>query len=205
MKKQIIFVFPIAIAVMTTTVINAQKIEIVGDGTSSRELSIQNEQINSNAHTYASLVNASDQWSTSPLFEGQRSRGTLDMPTDVSEGDRTLGLLSAQYIDGIYRFSTSIEFWAGPEPSTVSFPSEITFSTTSPGETSREERLRIDGYGRLGILTDLPKSQLHIAEGDIYIENITNGVIMTSPDGTCWRYTPDNSGALVGTSIACPN
>mgnify|MGYP000922952940 FL=1 len=53
----------------------------------------------------------------------------------------------------------------------------MTFSTTSPGQTSREERMRIDGFGRLGIATDLPKSKLHVADGDVYIENISNGAL----------------------------
>lgn len=59
--------------------------------------------------------------------------------------------------------------------------------------------------GRLGIGNIDPKSKLQISEGDVFIEDINRGIIMKSPDGNCWRYTPDNSGALIGTSISCPN
>ena len=127
------------------------------------------------------------------------------MPEDVEEGDRSLALLGAQYIDGNYRYSTAIEMWTGPEPSPESFPSYISISTTSPGQTSRTERLRIDGFGRMGLGTNDPMSKLHVSEGDVYIDEISSGVIMKSPDGNCWRYTPDNSGNLIGTSITCPN
>lgn len=50
-----------------------------------------------------------------------------------------------------------------------------------------------------------PKSKLHVRDGDIYIEDVNKGVIMTSPNGQCWRYTPDNTGQLKGTAIDCPN
>ncbi len=54
----------------------------------------------------------------------------------------------------------------------------------------------------------LPKdpNPIHtIAGGDIDIETIGYGVIMKSPDGQCWRYAPNSGGALVGTSVSCPN
>ncbi len=205
MKKYAPNIFSVFVIIAFTTSLNAQKIEIIGDGSSERELTIQNEQITTNAHTYITLINASEQFSTAPNFDARKSRGTLAMPTDVMEGDRTLALLSGQYIDGAYRYSTAIEMWTGPEPSSFGYPSFMTFSTTSPGETSREERMRVDGFGRLGIATDQPKSKLHIADGDVYIENISSGVIIKSPNGNCWRYAPDNSGTLIGTSINCPN
>jgi hypothetical protein len=57
---------------------------------------------------------------------------------------------------------------------------------------------------RVGIGTILPGSKLQVTGGDIFIEDIGSGVIMKSPDGQCWRYTPDNTGQLVPTAINCP-
>lgn len=45
---------------------------------------------------------------------------------------------------------------------------------------------------------------LTITQGDIYINDIGSGIIIPSPDGTCWRLTPDNAGASVWTPITCP-
>ncbi len=57
---------------------------------------------------------------------------------------------------------------------------------------------------RVGIGTIMPGSKLQITGGDVFIEDIGSGVIMKSPDGQCWRFTPDNTGQLVSTSIVCP-
>ena len=58
--------------------------------------------------------------------------------------------------------------------------------------------------GYIGIGGISPMSRLHVSNGDIYIDNIGSGVIMKSPDGTCWRVTVDNTGAMVTTAITCP-
>lgn len=66
-------------------------------------------------------------------------------------------------------------------------------------------KMVINEDGNVGIGESEPKAKLQISDGDVYIENINNGVIMKSPNGQCWRYTPDNSGQLIPASIACPN
>lgn len=71
-------------------------------------------------------------------------------------------------------------------------------------ENPLSERVRITSDG-LGIGTTAPRSKLHVNDGDIFIEDIHSGVIMRSSNGQCWRYTPDNSGQLIPTAIACPD
>jgi hypothetical protein len=46
---------------------------------------------------------------------------------------------------------------------------------------------------------------LEIKNGDTYISNPNKGIILTSPNGSCWRVTVDNAGALLRTSVACPS
>lgn len=64
------------------------------------------------------------------------------------------------------------------------------------------ERARIDPAGNMGIGTQIPKSKLHVTEGDIYIEDVNRGVIMQSPDGRHWRFTVNNDGELRGTEVS---
>ena len=50
--------------------------------------------------------------------------------------------------------------------------------------------------GYVGIDTPGPTSKLHIHDGDVEIDNASNGVILKSPDGSRWRVTIDNDGNL---------
>ncbi len=67
------------------------------------------------------------------------------------------------------------------------------------------ERMRISNDGNLGIGSTSPASKVHVTGGDVFIEDINSGVIMTSPNGSCWRMTINDDGSVSTTSIPCPN
>ena len=129
-----------------SNIIHGQQLVVDGDGTSGKEIIARNEG-NSNSHTYFSAFTASDQFNTTPTFEGLRSRGTLDNPQDVNSGDRLLLLTGRPYINGVYRPASTIEFKTGDSPSVSSHPTYITISTTDNNSTIRQERLRIAANG----------------------------------------------------------
>ncbi len=58
--------------------------------------------------------------------------------------------------------------------------------------------------GNVGVGTNSPSSKLQISDGDIYLDNASNGVIMTSPNGSCFRMTVSDAGVPVFSPIACP-
>jgi len=68
-----------------------------------------------------------------------------------------------------------------------------------------EAKMFLKGNGFLGLGTSFPKATVHVADGDVYIEDINKGVIMRSPNGQCWRTTVGNTGQLSSVSIPCPN
>lgn len=137
-------------------------------------------------------------------FVMNRSRGTMNLPITLSEGDRIGGLFARPFIDGQYRRSAAIHMYVGENPGINSYPVNIRFETTGTNEIERSERMRIEGNGNIGIGTSEPKARLEVAEGDVFISDIERGIIMKSPDGNCWRGTLDNTGSLNFTQIDCP-
>ncbi len=67
------------------------------------------------------------------------------------------------------------------------------------------ERIRIDEAGNVGIGTSNANTKLEVSGGDIYINEIGRGIILRSPDGQCWRLTPDNNGSPRFTAVECPD
>jgi hypothetical protein len=67
-----------------------------------------------------------------------------------------------------------------------------------------DAELTLDSIGYFGIGTQAPSARLQVSNGDIYIDNINNGIIMKSPNGQCWRGKLDNTGDLKFSQIDCP-
>lgn len=61
------------------------------------------------------------------------------------------------------------------------------------------------GIGSYIYKPPLPKSRLHVFNGDVNIDQIGSGIIIKSPNGSCWRVTVNDTGTLVTTAITCPN
>lgn len=66
-------------------------------------------------------------------------------------------------------------------------------------------RMILLSNGNVGIGNSNPQEKLQIQDGDIYLSDITGGIIMRSPDGTCYRMTVQNGGAPLFTALLnCP-
>jgi hypothetical protein len=46
--------------------------------------------------------------------------------------------------------------------------------------------------------------ETRVVDHDVYITDYQKGIILTSPDGNCWRVTVENDGTLTRTQIICP-
>jgi hypothetical protein len=49
------------------------------------------------------------------------------------------------------------------------------------------------------------KRDVHVEDGDVYLEASCRGVVFTTPAGDCYRMTVDNYGDLETTFVTCPN
>lgn len=91
---------------------------------------------------------------------------------------------------------------------TIPYNSHIIFATSPSTASDPVMRMAIMNNGNIGIGDFAPATQpvakLHIQDGDIYIQNPNNGIVMRSPNGQCWRMTVSNVGQSVFTLIPCP-
>lgn len=49
-----------------------------------------------------------------------------------------------------------------------------------------------------------PKADITTEKGDVYIENHCFGVILTAPNGSCFRVRVNNAGTLISQAVPCP-
>lgn len=131
---------------------------------------------------------------------------------NTNSWNATLSVIGDTLADNpLLRFDQGGEGWkkgfyitspASPKSGRIFLDNNV-FSMGRSG-TGLTDMLNFNSNGNVGISQTNPKSKLQVDDGDIYIEDINKGVIMKSPNGTCWRVTIDNLGGLVTTSITCP-
>lgn len=75
-----------------------------------------------------------------------------------------------------------------------------------PSNVSYAGYFRGKGYfhNHVGIGQEDPQASLHIKGGNIYVEDNVNGVILRSPDNSCWIISVDNAGVVSSSSTTCP-
>lgn len=175
-------------------------LEVVGSGSENYKPLI----LRNNFTTELNLFGSGDLSYLNSSIVLNRSRGTNEQPSNLLAGDRIGGLFARPFINGDYQRTAAIHMYVEDGITNFSYPTSIRFETTSVGETTRQERMRISKNGNIGIGTTQPTTRLQIRSGDIYLEDIESGVILKATNGTCWRLTVGNSGELNSTSVTCP-
>lgn len=64
------------------------------------------------------------------------------------------------------------------------------------GDYSESRVLMLKSNGYVGINIEEPEEKLHVSNGNIYIDNSSNGLILTSPNGTKYKISVENNGTL---------
>ena len=93
-------------------------------------------------------------------------------------------------------------------------PGDLTFATAvgSGAFVTRSNSLVLGGVAgvnggtdtNVGIGTTAPRAKLHIANGRIYVEASGQGMILKSPNGTCFELTVSDAGLLSAAGVVCP-
>lgn len=135
----------------------------------------------------------------SPHFILRRSRGTVETPSYVQNGD-TMGLLT--FRNHIASQGASIASYATEAHASGAWGANLAFFTIPNGGTTTAERMRIDQAGNVGIGTATPSSKLHVsssaANTQIRVEAASTGAqaeYYSVANGTAW---------VIGTGAGSP-
>lgn len=103
---------------------------------------------------------------------------------------------------GGFRFITAID---GVGAATKTLTIDTSGNVSADGSVASDTTLTA-GTGVTSTAGDITATAGNVVldTGDVYVKDSANGVILKSPDGTCWRVTVDNAGALSAASITCP-
>jgi hypothetical protein len=137
-------------------------LDVVGTGSSDVFLDVRNA--GTNANSVVDITAVTDPSSNyRPILRGRRARGdAFGSETNIQAGNAIFSLIGMSYINGAYRESVDIDFWAGSSISGSSYSAYMTFQTTAVGSTSRAERMRITEAGYVGINETNPSTHLHV-------------------------------------------
>ncbi len=101
-----------------------------------------------------------------PELRGQRSSGTLAVPTATTNGSNLLQINGFGHNGTVFSLSSRISFLTSEDWSSTAKGTDILFSSTKNGTTSTSEKMRITGDGYVGIGTTSPLTKLNVAGGN---------------------------------------
>jgi hypothetical protein len=117
---------------------------------------------------------------------GRRARGSMSTPTPILNGDYIfmLGAIGFDNMPGFDRgYNAAISFSAAEDFAVGSNGTNITFSNTQNGTSTRVERMRIDQNGNVGIGTSNPETVLEIADDGVMHVTATSYNDYAGPGG----------------------
>jgi len=130
-------------------------------------------------------------------FEIQVSRGTLNIPTSVQQGDPLFTIVANAYDGTAYRFSSAISFDIDPDTSSPvapgAVPGKISLGT-SPDGGATLRGLVFDSDGQLGVNMTSPTATLSVAGNASF--NTTAGVEKVLTGMNSGTYTQVTSNTL---------
>lgn len=92
----------------------------------------------------------------------RKSRGSLEAPTSVQNGDSLSSIWAFGYDGNAYKTSAMINMYVDGEPGPNDMPGRISFFTVPDDSTGAKERMVIKNDGKVGVGTTSPEGQFDV-------------------------------------------
>ena len=171
----------------------------VGVGTTSPSnlLTLQGSQA-SFGNTQRDFIFLNNTATGSGAYAGMTMKTGNSGQTYITQHDASYG------ISGYENFGQVTSTGAGFIVRAGSTSGVLKFQTGFNGVGVSDSKMYIAAQGNVGVGNENPTAKLQVTSGDVYIDTVSSGVIMKSPNGSCWRMTVSNTGLPVFTAITCP-
>ncbi len=184
------------------------------NATTSSELKFTNDNTGSGAADGTALVSNSNDFLINNRESGDINFGTsnsermtIDSTGNVGIGTtspgRTLDVLSTDNLVARFKSDSNKGAISVEDNDTIAYISaendRIGFGTSSAANANNITMLTTNN--NVGIGTTSPASKLEVDGGDIEIDDSASGLILRSPDGTRYRVTVANGGAISASAV----
>ncbi len=129
------------------------------------------------------IINFANSGTVLTILTDDAGAATIEMVADRSQDDQAVGWIN--YINDDVRVV------------------DLLVLRASNGTSGKFVVRTNNGGGGLGAANMTWQFQI-TEDGDVFLHDSSNGIIMVSPNGSCWKTTVNNSGNLVTTSTTCP-
>jgi hypothetical protein len=140
-----------------------------------------------NGSTVQNLIASSNTSTAISLIKLTKSRGTIDSPTTIVDGDYVGGIYGHGYDGSAIRACAGIRMVANGTINTSQIPMDLSFHA---GTTTVTERMRILSDGKVGIGTSAPTELLDINTNTIRIRSARTPASATESGNAgeiCWN------------------
>jgi hypothetical protein len=184
------------VGIGTTTPVNILTVKVSGSTPAASWLSGGSSPVfmgfAENMSTGFNLATAGNSFNLRPVLNTRRSRGTLALPSVVSNNDYLASFVASGYDGTNFQNPASIDFHVDGTPSAGNIPARISLVTGS-NVSNRKERLKVGSTGNFNFNNDQLFIQQSTGKVGIGTTDPAAKLYIRNPDNNTWGLAVENN------------